>query len=823
MNKISNVQDIIKNMTLEEKAKLVNGATFFGSAAIERLGVPRMQLLDGGTGMNFEQLFGDFTHVDKYCEENLIGSSALVNVIDSYYEPEKLLDENKELHDWITDKLNARMDSTIGTTDYAPGCYPPGILLGATWNKDTVKKVGQALGLDACIFGVHMLLGTPNVNIHRDPLNGRLFEGYSEDPCLVSKLAPELVKGVQEYGVIANVKHFAANNQETNRVGIDETISPRALEEIYLPGFKACVTEGNVKTVMSAYNKINGVPCTESSWLLKDKLRKEWGFDGFVVSDWGAVANPVKALIGGNELVMPGPHEWETVYNGVKDGTIPEEAIDTAVENILEVIDWLCENYKDDILEYVKANPLYQDNQQALEQIKKFTDEAAYESAAEGIVMLKNNGTYPLSQGKNIILAGSGAKKLMECGAGSAGINTDRVGDLLKELKFHYGSDKVYVAGTTTEEVNKIFADNSLDKDNTAIIIVCTLGGMEGNDRKNLYLAKEDLELISNCPYDKSIILNTCGPVDMSFDNDGIEAIWAMFLPGMGGAKAMADIIAGKTNPSGKLPITFPARYEDTPTYLNFPGEGWKVSYGEGIYVGYRYYDKKKVKPKYPFGYGLSYTTFAVEMSSVDTDKEFNPTINSLCMKDKIDINVKVTNTGDIPGSEVIQLYISDLKSTLPKPIKELKDFSKVFVNPGETKEITFNLDKSYFSSYDSDLGQWVAEEGYYNIILASSSAEEDVWDTLKVYLDTKSPYSYSIESSIKVIYDNDKLRELTKKLWASYGIDVAMLDNDYQYTAHRKLSQVLADVSLNVADEDKKQRFIEEYNILVAREIIKE
>lgn len=823
MNKLSNVQDIIKNMTLEEKAKLVNGATFFGSAAIERLGVPRMQLLDGGTGMNFEQLFGDFTHVDKYCEENLIGSSALVNVIDSYYEPEKLLDENKELYDWITEKLNARMDSTIGTTDYAPGCYPPGILLGATWNKDTVKKVGQALGLDACIFGVHMLLGTPNVNIHRDPLNGRLFEGYSEDPCLVSKLAPELVKGVQEYGVIANVKHFAANNQETNRVGIDETISSRSLEEIYLPGFKACVTEGDVKTVMSAYNKINGVPCTESSWLLKDKLRKEWGFDGFVVSDWGAVANPVKALLGGNELVMPGPHEWETLYNGVKDGTIPEEAIDTAVENILKVIDWLCENYKDDILEYVKANPLYQDNQQALEQIKKFTDEAAYESAAEGIVMLKNNGAYPLSQGKNIILAGSGAKKLMECGAGSAGINTDRVGDLTKELKTYYGDDKVYVAGTTTEDVNKLFADNNLDKDNTAIIIVCTLGGMEGNDRKNLYLDEKDLELINSCSYNKSIILNTCGPVDMSFDSDGIEAIWAMFLPGMGGAKAMADIIAGKTNPSGKLPITFPARYEDTPTYLNFPGEGWKVSYGEGIYVGYRYYDKKKVKPKYPFGYGLSYTTFTVGMSSVDTDKEFNPTINSLCMEDKMDIKVKVTNTGDIPGSEVIQLYISDSKSTLPKPIKELKDFAKVFVNPGETKEITFNLDKSYFSSYDSDLGQWVAEEGYYNIILASSSAEEDVWGTLKVYLDTKSPYSYSIESSIKVIYDNDKLRELTKKLWASYGIDVAMLDNDYQYTAHRKLSQVLADVSINVEDEDKKQRFIEEYNILVSREIIKE
>ncbi len=842
MRKLGDLQDIIKNMTLEEKAKLVNGATFFGSAAIERLGIPRMQLLDGGTGMNFEQLFGDMTQVFKYSNDNMIGSSPLINVIDSYYEPEKLLDDNKELRDWIADKLEKRMNSTIGTTDYAPGCFPPGILLGSTWNKDTVKKVGQALGIEACIYGVHMLLGTPNVNIHRDPLNGRLFEGYSEDPCLVSKLAPELVNGVQEYGVIANVKHFAANNQETNRVGIDETISPRALEEIYLPGFKACVTEGNVKTVMSAYNKINGVPCTESSWLLGDKLRKEWGFDGFVVSDWGAVANPVKALLGGNDLVMPGPHEWESVYNAVKDGTIPEEALDIAVQNILSVIDWLCENYKDDIVDYSSKNPLYDKSHTSnnseedtvsanpLEQIKAFTDEAAYE-AAEGIVMLKNNGTYPLPKGKSIILAGSGAKRLMECGAGSAGINTNRVGDFIGELKSIYGEANVYKAECVEaidNLVNEITGGYRVGyKDEIAIMIVCTLGGMEGNDRKELNLLPYDLELIKNCPYNKSIILNTCGPVDMSFDNDSIDAIWCMFLPGMGGAKAMADIIVGNVNPSGKLPITFPNRYEDTPTYLNFPGEGWNVNYGEGIYVGYRYYDKKKVKPKYHFGYGLSYTTFDAKISSVDEhkvkDSYYNSAIDAVIMKDKLDITVKVTNTGHMAGAEVVQLYISDEKSALPKPIKELKDFAKVYVKPGESKEVTFTLDKSYLSSYDNDLDEWVAEEGYYNVIVACSSDEICSWDGVRIYLDTKSPYSYGINSSIKVIYDNESLRKLTKKLWADYGMDVAMLDNDYQYTAHRKLSQVLADVSDNVMSDFRKQEFTNAYNAFVDDEIIKE
>ncbi len=827
MNKLGNIIDIIKNMTLEEKARLVNGATFFGSAAIERLGIPRMQLLDGGTGINFEQLFGDMTQVFNYSENNMIGSSALVNVIGSYYEPDKLLDENKSLHDWIEDKLDNRMQSTIGTTDYAPGCFPPGILLGATWNKDTVRKVGQALGIEACIYGVHMLLGTPNVNIHRDPLNGRLFEGYSEDPQLVAALAPELVKGVQEYGVIANVKHFAANNQETNRVGINETISERALEEIYLPGFKACVTEGKVKTVMSAYNKINGMPCTENPWLLKDKLRNQWGFEGFVVSDWGAVANPDKALMGGNELVMPGPHEWETVYNAVKDGTIPKEVLDTAVENILKVISWMCDNYKDDILEYIKNNPLYKDsesnNLQPLDQIKAFTDEAAYEAAAEGIVMLKNSGAYPLSKEKPIILCGSGANRLMECGAGSAGINTDRVGDLSKELKELYGEDKVYVAGTTLEEVDAIITNHNLDKDKTAIIIVCTLGGMEGNDRKDLNLLEEDLQLIKACPYNKAIILNTCGPVDMSFDDDSVDAIWAMFLPGMGGARAMADIIAGNINPSGKLPITFPARYEDTPTYLNFPGEGMNVNYGEGIYVGYRYYDKKKVKPKYPFGYGLSYTTFDVEINCDNKESSYSNNLKAISITDKLDITARVTNTGHMPGAEVIQLYINDEKSTLPKPVKELKDFKKVCLQPGETKEITFTLDKSSFSSYDSDLGQWCAEEGYYNIIIAGSSAEKDVWDNVRIYLDTKSPYSYSINSSIKVIYDNEQLKSFTKTMWQAYGMDVATLDNEYQYTAHRRLSQVLSDVSPKVICQSKKDMFIENYNEIVGQQIIKE
>ncbi len=792
MNKLNNIEDIVKNMTLEEKARLVNGATFFGSAGIDRLGVPRMQLLDGGTGVNFEQLFGDFTQVFSYSEDNMIGSSPLVNVIESFYNKDNLKEENVPLYDWVKEKLESRLMDTIGTTDYAPACFPPGILLGSTWNEDTVNKVGKALGMEACVFGVNMLLGTPNVNIHRDPLNGRLFEGYSEDPFLVSKLAPELVKGVQEYGVIANVKHFAANNQETNRVGIDETISRRALEEIYLPGFKACVTEGNVKTVMSAYNKINGIPCTENQWLLKEKLIEEWGFDGFVVSDWGAVANPVKALAGGNDLVMPGPHEWQSVYDGVNDGEIAESVIDEAVYKILKVIQWLTENYKDNIK-----------SEHTVDYIREFTNQAAYEAAVEGIVMLKNNGTYPLKQGQKIILAGSGAGKLLECGSGSAGIHTDRVGDLSKELADIYGADNVYVA----EDVACIKSIvESFKQDNVSIIFVCSLGGMEGNDRKDMNLLEEDLSLLEDCPYNKSVILNTCGPVDMSFDNDSIDAIWAMFLPGMGGAKAMAHIISGKANPSGKLPITFPGHYEDTPTYLNFPGDGWKVNYGEGIYVGYRYYDKKCVEPKYSFGYGLSYTSF--EAKVMDYSENF---------EDKCTVKVAVTNTGDVAGSEVVQLYISDIYSTISKPVKELKAFRKIYLEAGETKEYTFILDKSAFASYDGDINMWISEEGYYNIYVASSSSKKDIYDKVTVYLDAKSPYSYGINSQIKVLYENTELKKLTFDLWSEYGFDVEALNNNYQYTSHRALKDILWEVSDKLADEEKKKEFVSRFDEMVA------
>ena len=772
-------EQLCKAMTLEEKAGLVNGATFFGTAQFEHLGIPRMQLLDGGTGINFEQLFGDMADVGKLQTDStngMVGSTLLMHVIDYYFEPEKLSEEELAIYEWIKERL----EKNLHGISYAPGCFPPGILLGATWNPDVVHRVGEALGKEAVLYGIHILLGTPNVNIHRDPLNGRLFEGYSEDPCLVSKLAPELVKGVQEYGVAANVKHFAANNQETNRVGINEQISDRALEEIYFPGFKACVKEGGVKTVMSAYNKINGVPCTESEWLLTQKLREEWGFDGVVLSDWGAVYHPVEALTAGNDLAMPGPIDYKPIVKAVEDGSLKETDLDKAVVRLLDMIGWVSGHFAEEAAGVKEP-----------EEIKHFTDEAAYAAAAEGIVLLRNEELFPLQKGQKIALVGSAAQKLTECGLGSAGITTDRTSSLFDCLKEQLGTNRVFL--------NEVPADTDI------VLCVVRVAGMEGNDRKDLRLLEEDVKILSGLGALKGnehggmnkqkvgLILNTCGPVDLTeLDFEKVKGIFAMFLPGMEGGRAMADILTGKVNPSGKLPLTFPVRYEDTPTFLNFPGDGYEVCYGEGIYVGYRYYDKKKIEPLYHFGYGLSYTDFEITAALEQKDEAECGRDACPIIREQVTVLVDICNTGVTDGAEVVQLYVGDPYSTLAKPVRELKAFQKVFLKAGERKTVTFTLSLNDFASYDADLKEWTTEEGYYDLYVATSSADKDIIEKLTVYLAVKSPYSYGVTSTVKTLYEQPELKKLLEELWEAQEWDIGILESNYQYTPNKSLIDIL-------------------------------
>ncbi len=774
-------EEILAQMTLEEKAALVNGASFFGMAGLEHFDIPAVQLLDGGTGMNFEQLFGDmYSRAEKETNSTngMVGSTTLTHVIDWYYEPEKLNKEELEVRAWIEEQLRAKTGS-----DYAPGCFPPGILLGATFNPDVVKTVGEALGAEARLFGVQILLGSPNVNIHRDPLNGRLFEGYSEDPCLVSTLSPELVKGVQKFNVSANVKHFAANNQETNRVGINETISERALQEIYYPGFKACVQEGKVETVMSAYNRINGVPCTESYKLLTEELREKWGFEGTVLSDWGAVYHPVEAIQAGNDLAMPGPLPAEPIIEAVNDGRLSMEDLDKAVLRLLKTIAYCLESpYKNvnSVSIGKKEIPMQAvnscgDGAPDLNAIYEATTAAAYESAAEGIVLLKNNGAFPLSPDARILLTGS--ENFLTCGTGSAGITTNR------NTSFEDCIGGTYVGYDYDFEA---FCKQVRD---VHIVLTATVSGMEGNDRPHMRIAEADDVMLKKLidfkkEYDckLSLVLNVCGPVDLRDYESDLDAIWCVFLPGMEGAHALADLMLGKRTPSGKLPITFPMRYEDTPTFLNFPGEGYEVNYGEGIYVGYRYYDKKKVAPAYPFGFGLSYTTFNIDNCKADKE-EFDGDLN---------ISLTVTNTGNFPGAEVIQLYISDETSMLPKPIKELKAFRKIFLQPGESRDVAFKLTKKDFMSFDMDYNEWLAEEGYYHILIATSSAEADIKSDIRVYMDIRSPYSYGFTSTVKTIFEKESLKEALFTLWEENGWDMQIIASNYQYTPNRTIEQIM-------------------------------
>ena len=814
---------IINDMTLEEKARFVNGATFFGSAAIKRLALSRMQLLDGGTGMNFEQLFGDFysqMEEETNSTNGMMGSTTLTNVIENYYHPEKLNDEEKKVYNEIKEKLDSQ---TCG--EYAPGCFPPGILLGATFNKDVVRAVGEALGAEALLFGVHILLGTPNVNIHRDPLNGRLFEGYSEDPCLVSTLAPELVKGVQKFDVAANVKHFAANNQETNRVGINETISERALQEIYFPGFKACVQEGKVQTVMSAYNRINGVPCTESHWLLTELLREEWGFDGMVVSDWGAVYHPVEAIIAGNDLAMPGPIDGTPLVKAVEEGRLDEKLLNQAVKRILEVRDFaLWNSWADETQTTIGTQAISFHSEEAdmfnKDELYQATTKAAYDAAMEGIVLLKNeNNTFPLKkeQVSKLVVVGSGAEQLLECGTGSAGITTNRTSCLSKGLRDAFGEKNVLVPENNGYDYfNEMYSEEILGRltatetlqlqDISHVIVVAKVSGMEGNDRNDLHLNLQDDMLMTQLDELKkqhdmkiTLVLNVCGPIETAPYEEFTDAIFVTFLPGMEGGHALADLMLGKQSPSGKLPITFPKRYEDTPTYLNFPGDGYEVNYGEGIYVGYRYYDKKKVQPAYPFGYGLSYTTFKVmdlQVEAAGIDKKIRESslsgVETVIFDEKLSVTVTVKNIGDRAGAEVLQIYISDTDSTLPKPVKELKAFEKVWLQPDETKEVTFTLHKGQFASYDMDYKEWIAEEGYYDIMVATSSNEKDIVQSERVYLVNQTPYSYGLNSTVKVLYEEPQLKEYVKALWTAKQWDWQIVESNYQYTANRKLSEIL-------------------------------
>lgn len=840
------IKTILEQMTIEEKADMVCGASNFCTADASRYGVPAIRMLDGGTGINYEQLIADLIlswRTNPRDEEEAwlmkdFSATEERNVIFDYFRPDKLTEKEtkvwKKVREYLKEqfiKNTTNNDTTLAFVEMAgdaaadimsPACFPCGMMLGATFNPDVVNQTGHALGREARAYGVSMLLGTPNINIHRDPLGGRLFEGFSEDPCLVAKLAPEYVKGVQAEGVAANIKHFAANNQEKNRQGINETISERALQEIYFPGFRACVEQAQPATVMAAYNKINGTACTANEWLLDGILRKYWGFEGMVVSDWGAVYDPIAALKAGNDLNMPGiTADPEKVVQAVEAGELIEEELDRNVARVLELMD-------------TYGSPECYD--MSAQYIMDMSKQSAYKAACEGIVLLKNeNGIFPIrSKGKagndsvfetvsdeevmsGVVLCGSGAIRLYDCGTGSAGITTDKDSSIYEGLIQNGVEVSIGIPAAGKRAGISTY------------ICVARIPGMEGNDRKNMKLSAEDAQILNqmldlkreNPMVKLGLILNVSGPVDLALWEHELDGIFCMFLPGMEGGHAMADILTGRVNPSGKLPLTFPKKHKDTPTYLNFPGDGYQVNYGEGIYVGYRYYDKKMVEPLYPFGHGLSYSHFEISNERAIADsvpvelvypdgKVDNKKMPVLT--DSLRIAVDVINQGPeefSEGMEVVQLYISDPYATISKPVKELKAFKKIRLAYGEREKVTFTLTKEDFASFDSDLHQWVAEEGVYNILIGNSS--RNIVCSMPVYLDAKTEYSYSLQTPIKVLYENTVTREHMNHLWFRLGLDPADIDNKYEYEPHTRLINLV-----HLKCENPEQEALDEFELRV-------
>lgn len=743
------IEALLGEMTLDEKLGLMSGGSIFRSAALEKYGIPSALLMDGGTGFNTMQMGMELAQRAGRAVygEDVPGSwtKAHLNQDESfvrYYfwknDSEKMSDREKQ----VFEKLEAMKADQMPDYDTV-GCYPPGMLLGATWNRDVVYRCASALGMESSVRGVDVLLGSPNVNLHRDPRNGRLFEGYSEDPYLIKALAPEFVKGIQDAGVLANVKHYAANNQETWRMGVDEWILPRVLRELYLPGFEACIKDGNCRTVMSAYNKINGVACSQSKFLLEDVLRQEWQFDGMVLSDWNAVYDWREAIRAGNDLAMPGPLDIKDVKKDVLEGELSEADIDACVRNILSVL------LEMPVMKGRKYTEI--DTEKAMK--------AAYEAAAEGITLLKNDHALPLDKCRPVSFFGDHSHHLICCGEGSAEVVTNRNTQPMDCTAEKIGSQNVLF--------------ESVNEHTQAIVVVVSVTGQEGRDRKDLKLppkACEELDkaIMLGKQWKKPVItlLNVVGPVEiMDYESD-LDAILCAFLPGMGGGQALADILFGDVNPSGKLPLTFPRYYRDCPTYGNFPGEFERVNYGEGLYVGYRYYDKKAIAPLYAFGYGMSYTTFA--LTAVEAPEEIN-----LELDETVPVRVTLKNTGAYKGKEVIQIYVQDVECYLDRPFKELKGFEKVMLDAGEEKTVEICLDRSAFEFYDTNLGRWIAEPGEFILHVGTSS--KDISFSVPVNVHCRRPYALTSTTSIETLASDRRVMTLLCQVLPEMDVEDAL------------------------------------------------
>lgn len=684
------IEDIIKSLTLEEKSAMIHGAGFFRTAAVERLGIPALHMSDGPMGVRHE--FPD----------------------DS----------------WIP----------VGNSDDYVTYLPSNSALACTWNKQLAYEEGNILGKEARGRGKDVILA-PGINIMRSPLGGRNFEYFSEDPFLAAEMAVPFIKGVQENDVAACVKHFALNSQETERLNVEVEVDERTVREIYLPAFEAAVKDGNSYSIMSAYNMIWGYHCSHSKWLLRELLQDEWGYDGVIISDWGAIHDTKMAAEAGMDIEMSVTDNFNDYYfanpliEAVKEGVISEELVDEKIRKILKMM-YRIDMFSDD---------------------RKYGDYNAFSSrektldiARESIVLLKNDeNILPLNKKKikKLAVIGQNANIRHSEGGGSAEIKALYEVTPLMGIKMLVGGNTEvrYCQGYTHEKEKRESLIDEAVKMAQECDEVIFVGGLkhtmenfelwqnalnssreegmkvnidsEGADKEDMSLPYEQDELIKRLleVNPNTIIVMTNGaPVDMSGWINNTKSLIHTSYNGMEGGRALAEVIFGEVNPSGKLAVTYPVKLEDSPAHSigEFPG-GKTVKYTEGLYVGYRHFVTRDVKPLFEFGYGLSYTSFKYDdlrIKHIDENGE-----------NKAVVTYKITNTGNRKGAEISQVYVQDIESSVDRPLYELKGFDKVFLEPGESKEVKVTLNERAFAFYSTDFNSWKVEPGEFNILVGSS------------------------------------------------------------------------------------------------------
>ena len=687
------ISSLVSKMTLEEKAGLCSGLDFWHTKAVERLNIPSVMVSDGPHGLRKQDQEGD--------------------------------------HLGVNDSIKAV-------------CFPAACATAASFDRDLIRRMGEQIG-DSCQHEKLSVILGPAVNIKRSPLCGRNFEYYSEDPYLAGQMAASFIKGVQSRNIGTSIKHFAANNQEHRRMSSSSDVDERTLREIYFPAFETAVKEADPWTVMCSYNRINGIYASENEWLLTKVLRDEWGFDGFVMSDWGAVSSRVRGLAAGLELEMPSSNgiNDRKIVEAVQNGTLDEKILDRACERILKIVYRYADNARPDTPWDLEAQ-----------------DALSADIEAECAVLLKNEGgILPLDKDTSVAFIGEFARKPRYQGGGSSHINSFKVTGALEAAK---GMDVTFAQGYEGTETNESLIREAAETARKASAAVVFAGlpdsfESEGYDRKHMRLPDSHVRLIeavASANPNTIVVLHNGSPVEMPWV-DRVKGILEVYLGGQAVGRATVRLLYGDVNPSGHLAESFPLKLSDNPSYLYYGGEGNKTEYREGVFVGYRYYDKKQMDVLFPFGHGLSYTTFEYTDLKARTEGS------------QVFVTVTARNTGCRAGKTVVQVYTGAVGGDVIRPERELKGFEKVSLGPGEAKEVTFVLDRRAFAYWEERIGDWYVPAGRYTIDVGDSSRHLPLHAEVVLEGDKALPRSYDMNSIMMDILADPRGREIIKPLLA--------------------------------------------------------